>query len=615
MKVKGGYFKILLYINLSNGVIEKKSIPSIDILNFLGGRGLGIKLLNDIIKEPGIDAFSEENPLMFMPGPFSGFPIPSASRVCIVTKSPCTSPINSKYPFASTISYSNMGGFLGPEIKFAGYDGIVITGKASSPVYLVIEDENVEIRDASKFWGMNTDLFDKKFNETLGDNKFETCYIGPAGENMVSYSCIIHTAARAAARGVGAIMGSKKLKAIAIKGTKMPDVFDHKQFLSLIKKSPKFFKGVTGGILRRLLRNSGTAYFLEEMSNKGLMAVKNYREGTFVDVEKIGHKASKTNAWKRNFACYCCHLSCKKSGLVKDGPYAGTIVHDGPEYETGTLFGSNLMLSDLGGLLKAIYDGDDYGLDIISTGNVIGFLMEAYEKKYIDKSFIDGIDLKWGDTEAILKMIEKIAKREGIGDLASKGVKALAEKIGFDSKKFACHVKGLELAAHNVHANPYMGISYTTTNRGACHLNGYGSTSIDFSIKYQNFLAVCDSLGICLFSVNHTKCYMPGYSLDYFVNLLYSITGIKWQEDELLRLGERIYNLEKKFNYREGFRREDDILPDRFFEEPLTIGKQKGAVLNHKDFDQMMITYYEKRGWDPLTSKPGKAKLKKLGLA
>ena len=207
----------------------------------------------------------------------------------------------------------------------------------------------------------------------------------------------------------------------------MPDVFDHKQYLDQIEYSPSYFQGLTGGMLRRLLRNSGTAYFLEEKSNTGRMVVKNYREGTFTDVNKIGAEASRANAWKRDFACYCCHLSCKKSGVVKDGPYAGTIVHDGPEYETGTLFGSNLMLSDLGSLLKAIYDGDDYGLDIISTGNVIGFLMEAYEKKYIDKSFLDGIDLKWGNIEAILKMIEKIAKRDGIGDLASKGLKELAD--------------------------------------------------------------------------------------------------------------------------------------------------------------------------------------------
>lgn len=593
-----GYHGAVLDIGLTTGKVEKKPIPREDSVKFAGGRGLGIKILWDRLNKPGVDPLSPENPLMFMPGPLSGFPVPSSSRTCVVTKSPHTSPVGSNYPHASTLAYSNMGGFFGPEIRFAGYDGMVITGKASSPVYVVVEDDKVEIRDAAKFWGMGTDEFDRRFIEELGNRRFRTCYIGPAGESLVSYACIINTAGRAAGRGgTGCVMGSKNLKAIAVKGTKMPGVADHGRFLESLEEARKGFKG-TEQTMR--WRYAGTAGALPWSSGRGSQAVKNYREGTFQEIDKIGYEAARQKAWIRDFACFCCPLSCKKSGVVKTGSYPG-LVHDGPEYETGTMFGSNLMVSDLGGLLKEIFAGDDYGMDIISAGNVIGFLMENYEKGNIDKTFLDGIDLTWGNVDAVLKMIEKIARREGIGDLASKGVKAVAEQIGKESHKFAIHVKGHELAAWNVHVDPGMGISYATSNRGACHLNG--RTPED-----QNSTAMIDSTGVCLFAAD-------GYGENGLQNLLTSVTGIEWTKEEYLKAGERIYNLEKMFNFREGFKREDDRLPDRFFEEPLTVGPGKGKVLDKDEFNKMLQEYYVKRGWNPETSKPTRAKLEELGLA
>ncbi|MGA1874144.1 MAG: aldehyde ferredoxin oxidoreductase family protein [bacterium] len=461
-----------------------------------------------------------------------------------------------------------MGGFFGPEVRFAGYDGTIVTGRASSPVYITIDDDRVEIRDATRFWGMKTNEFDSRFSKELGGKRFQTCYIGPAGENLVSYASIIHTAARAAGRGVGAVMGSKNLKAIAVKGSKMPPVADHKRFLAAADKVHALFKSLPGCILTRIRRNSGTAGEIEKMSQKGIMAVKNFREGTFPDIDKIG---------------------------------------------------ANLMVSDLGGILKAISDGDDYGMDIISAGNVLGFLMETYEKKYIDTQFLDGLDLTWGKVEAILAMLEKIAVREGIGDLASKGVKALSARIGRDSEKFACHVKGLEFPAHNIHDNPHMGVGYATSNRGPCHLSSYepfprASANYQRLIERQNYQTLIDSLGMCMMAVDNRKWYMPGYGTDDLGNLLRSITGIEWAEENLLKAGERIFNLEKLFNYREGFRRGDDRLPDRFFEEPLTIGKKRGAVLSKKQFNKILDQYYQARGWSPETTEPGQSKLEELGL-
>jgi len=603
---QSGYHGVLLDINLTTGSVKKVPIPQEDTRSFIGGRGLGMKILWDRLKLPGVDPLSPQNPLMFMTGPFSGFPIPSASRVVVVTKSPCTSPLQAKTPFASTISYSNMGGFLGPEIRFAGYDGILISGKAPEPSYIVIQDDRVEIRSARQFWGMNTDQLDKTLIKSLNDRRFRTCYIGPAGEKMVSYACILHTAARAAGRGVGAVMGSKNLKAIAVRGSGMPSVADHEGFLNALDDARETYKGITGGLLTGLWRKAGTAGFMESLSDKGLMAVKNYRQGSFPDIKKIGADAAKEQAWVRDFACYCCHLACKKSGAVTKGPYQ-TIVHDGPEYETGTMFGANLMVSDFGGLMKAIYDGDDLGMDIISAGNVIGFLMEAYEKGYITRSDLDGIDLKWGNVNAVLAMIDKIAKREGIGDLAARGVKAVASEIGKDSSEFAIHVKGLELAAHNIHANPPRALCYATANRGACHLSGD-------NIPHQNFVATVDSLGLCLFASDHNRWFFPGLGKKKMARLMTSITGLEWDEELFLTAGERVFNLEKMFNYREGFRRGDDWLPGRFFKEPLPEGPEEGAVLEKESFNAMLDQYYQDRNWDPKTTRPTDQHLRSLGL-
>lgn len=598
-----GYYGVILNINLTTGNISQSNLASEDIENYIGGRGLGMKLLWDHIEDPGINPLSGKNPLIFLPGPFSGLPIPSVSRTCVVSKSPCTSPMQSEYSHASTVSYSNFGGFFGPEIKFAGYDGIVIKGKSPTPVYIQIDNDKVEIKDASHYWGMGTDDFDKLFSKDLEDKQYRTCYIGPAGENLVPYASIMHTAARAAGRGVGCIMGSKNLKAIAVKGSGLPEIADHQMLLKKMEDTRNYFKGFSRGkILSYLFRNNGTAFLLEKKSKNGVMAVKNFREGTFSQIDRISADAAKEKLWVRDYACYCCPIACKKSGVVKKGPHKGLMVHDGPEYETGTMLGANLLISDLEGIMKLIYDGDDYGMDIISVGNVLGFLMEANDNGIIDKKHLDGIDLTWGNVDASIKMLKKIANRDGIGNLASQGVKALSKQMGINSN-YAMHVKGLELAAHNVQANPLKGLCYATSNRGACHQNGE-------TIKEQNFITVIDSVGICKFAcVSHL-----GLSMKKLAQLLESITGIKRTADDLFLIGERIFNLEKMFNFREGFRRRDDNLPERFFNDALTIGSEKGAVLDKKEFTTMLTEYYQERNWNLESSKPKKAKLAQLGL-
>lgn len=592
-----GYYGKILEIDLSTASATETEIPQEDLENFIGGRGLGMKMLWDRLNKPGIDALSPENPLLIMTSPLSGFPVPAASLCCCLTKSPHTSPVDSEYPYASTITYSNLGGFFGPEIRFAGYDGLAITGKASSPVYIVVDDGKVDIRDATSFWGMGTDSFERTFIKELGDPRFSTCYIGPAGENLVEYSCVINTAGRAFGRGgVGCVMGSKKLKALAVRGSQMPGVYDHKQFIELLEKGRKTYTD----FVINLEKPYGSAVSIYTGTLIGQQTVKNFREGTFPKAWKIGPVASKRQIWVRDFSCFCCPLACKKSGVVEKGSYAGWS-HDGPEYETAVMLGSNLMISDLRGLIKEIFAGDDYGLDLISTGNVIGFLMEAYEKGFIDRDFLDGIDLTWGNVDAALKIMKKIAYREGVGELCAGGVKSLSAIIGKGAEEFSFHVKGLEMAGWNVHLDPVMGLSYATCNRGACHLNGGGVERQNHKVGYD------------------TTCFCSrgdiGINRKLLCKFLTAITGIERSEKQMAMIGESVYNLEKMFNYREGFRRVDDFLPNRFFEEPLTIGIMAGAKLNRDNFYKRLHNYYVERGWDPETSRPTNDKLESLGLS
>lgn len=593
-----GYFGRMLEVNLSSGDIKVTKIPDDDIRKFIGGRGLGAKILWDRVK-PGTDPLSPDNIIMFMPGPFSGLPIPSSSRTCIVTKSPRTSPVNSKYKHGSSLSYSNMGGFFGPELRFAGYDALVVSGKAEKPVYIRIEDDEVSIEDASAYWGMGTDEFDRIFQNDLGEERWESCYIGPAGERQVPMACVINTAARAAGRGgTGAVMGSKNLKAVAVRGSKVPQIADLPKYNELLKSVRTSFMKKDENVMD--WRYGGTANALKSSSDNGTQAVKNYSEGTFTAIEKIGTEANRKEIWKRDFACYACQLACKKSGYAKGG--YNTLVHDGPEYETGTMLGANLLIDDIAGLQKLIFVADDYGIDIISIGNTIGFLMEAYERGDIDKNFLDGIKLEWGDVDASMEIIHKVCKQEGIGLLAGKGVKALSEKIGKNSSDYAIHVKGHELAAWNVPVgSSYWAVTYATSNRGACHMNGG-------NMRGQDGACLRDSLGACSFA---SSWYRGDTHYRHFMS---AITGLEWTEEEFNKAGSRIFTMEKMFNYREGFRREDDVIPEKFFTNKFTVGEHAGAIVDREEFRKNMDAYYESRGWDKLSSRPSEEALKDLDL-
>lgn len=596
--MKGVNGKILI-ADLTAGTTSTRILSEQDYKLYLGGRGLGMKLLSEYLDVQGTDPLGPGNPLMFMPGLMCGYPFPSSSRSCMVTKSPITSPIRPAQPYASTVSYSNMGGFIGPEIKFAGYDGIVVTGRSDKPVYLFVENDRVEIRDASRFSGMTSGIFDEAIIKEVGDRRFESAYIGPGAERGVLYGSVMNTGARSAGRGgTGCVMGSKQLKAIVVRGSNIMETADPALFKELLKTARLSFGADSES--KTNWRYGGTANALQYSSDRGSQAVKNFSEGTFSGIEKINAHAARSRVWKRDMACFSCQLACKKSGFAK-GAYGG-VVNEGIEYETGTMLGANLLIDDLDGLHKMIEIADEYGIDIITLGNVLGFLMECYEKKLIDTEFLDGITLNWGSVDPCIAMIHKIGKMEGVGAEAAKGVRHLSELIGKNSAEFAIHVKGHELAAWNVQGYAKsMGISYTTANRGACHMTGG-------DINGQNLSTLRDSLGICSFAASWYKNDL------HFRHIIKAITGFDLTEEEFMETGERIFNLERWLNSREGFGRDDDALPERFFKDAYTTGPQKGVVLDRAEFSSVMDGYYKSRGWDLRTGIPENSTLGRLKI-
>jgi aldehyde:ferredoxin oxidoreductase len=591
-----GYMGKILEIDLTTKKVGMIDTDMKVAEKFVGGRGLGARYLWERIKTPGLDPLSPENPLMIFTGPLTGTILPGPSRLVVCTKAANTSPVSSKYPKASTVAYSCMGGQIGPEIKFAGYDGIIITGKSEKPAYIVIDDSKVEIRDAAKLWGKSTNQTDLLLGQELGPT-FRTLYIGPAGENLVKYSAIVTESSRAAGRsGVGCVMGSKNLKAIAVRGTNTVPVADMDGLIALRKEMFNALKTWNG---YDQWRRWGTAAMLLASSQAGTQATKNFREGTDLQGTKIGAPISEQEFWVKHRSCFQCPLHCMKIGQVASGPYKGTIA-EGPEYETGTLHGSNCQVTDVAGMMKSIELADDLGFDSISIGNVLAFVMDLYDKGVVTSADLDGIEAKWGNVEAMIALQKKIAYREGVGAVLAEGVKAAAAKFGKDADKYAMHIKGQELAAWNIPANHGFAIVYGTSNRGACHQVGP-------TVEEQQRRTMCDTIVICRFLY-----YGIGTAL--FQKALNAVTGWKLDDAAFFKVADRIWNQEKVFNAREGFRRVDDYVPKRMTTEAFTVGPKKGAILPPDKQEQILDEYYTKRGWDKKTSLPTEAKLKELDL-
>ncbi len=585
----------LLVIDLSNKSSETISVPDVLKTDFIGGKGFGAKLLYDGVP-PGTDPLDEKNLLMFMTGPLTGTMAP-AMRGCVVTKSPLTGIFLDSY----------FGGSFSPEIKYAGYDGIIIKGCSKKPVFIWIEDDHVELRDARHLWGTDTLEANHLIKKELNDETIKIASIGPAGENQVLFALIGCEYNRQAGRGgAGAVMGSKNLKAIAIKGTKTVKVHDSKRF---IKACAKAFKELEDSQDVESFRQAGTAPSVEFANETGLLPNKNYQGGTFAKAAMLSDKGQSKHLWLGSNACMGCPIRCSKIGAVRTGKYKG-FVTDIVEYESAALMGSNLDISDVRAVAHLVKLCDLYGIDSMTTGNIIGFAMEACEKGLIQPP--KDIDLKFGNVEAAEHLIHAIACRKGkLGKLLSRGVKQAAEEIGGTAPDLAIHTKGLESPAWGPRGVSGMGLALMTTDRGGCHQRGF-PVSYELSeeweghpldplspegkaqmvIALQNYSAGTDTLVKCDFGTY-------GISDTTYAELLNAATGQEVNADIFMEIGERIWNLVRCFNLAEGMDAAQDTLPKRFVKESLPDGPAKGHRISEKDMAYMKQEYYKLRRWDP----------------
>jgi aldehyde:ferredoxin oxidoreductase len=588
----GGYSGKILEIDLTSGRIEKKPLDGNEAEMFIGGRGLGVKWLWDLTK-PGQSWLDPETPICFVSGPLSGLPAPSTGRLNIVTRSASTFP--KANPKTTGMCHSSVGGRWAPELKFAGYDAVIVTGAASSPVGIVIENDNVNIVPADKYWGMGIDSLQKALDNDVGRFHKSVC-IGPAGENKVRYASIMTEIHHAAGRGgTGAVMGSKKLKFIAVRGTNAIGIHDMPAWK---KTNKQVWTDMLSSSGFQEWRRYGTASVLTASSDLCSEAVYNFREGTYEHAGLLSAEKAYRNLWVGDSGCYMCPIACMHRGVIRTGRFSG-MTHDGPEYE-GVMMGANCGVKDFNGWMANISAADDYGLCFISMGNILGFCMEAYEKGLIKASDLDGVELKWGDVDAMLKIQKKVAFAEGCGKLLGQNLRALVNAWGKECEHFAIETKGQGWAAWNVRSIPNYEITYLTANRGGDHLTGK-------DIPTQNIRTFTDCTGVCLFPQ------FVGFKFENLNILLNAATGYNLTMDDCMKTAERVYTLERSFNTVNGFTRDDDTVPPRMYKEALTKGAAKGGILKRENIEKLLDEYYANRGWDS-RGKPSKTRLNELGL-
>ena len=608
----GGYTGKILMVDLSDGEISEKTLDLSLAKNLIGCLGIASKIMLEEL-DPSVKPFDPENKLILATGPLTGSTAPAANKSIIISRSPLTN------IWGESVFSANCG----IELKRAGYDMLIIEGKAEKPVYLWIHDGTAEIKDASGIWGMDTFSACDAIKKDLGEMKAAAISIGPAGEKLARIASIISDNGRAAGRcGLGAVMGSKNLKAVVARGSgkinaAKPEMLDklRDEIVETVKNKLKAFSEY--GTSR------GVASF-EEMGN---LPIKNWTKGRFPEAEKISGIRMAETILVGKKACFACPVACGRYIRISEGPYA-PLEGYGPEYETIAALGSLCMNDNLESIAKANDLCNRFGLDTISVGATIAFAMECYEKGIITKDDTGGIELTWGNHEAIIKMIELIGRREGFGAILSEGSKRAAEKIGKGAERYAMHVKGLELPMHSPYRFKEMGLQYAVSERGACHLRGFSmlpargilfpelglNKKLDgFTIEgkahvvkiMQDACRVVDALGICKFIA-----FFGGIPLKSLAELYTAVTGWETTLGELMKAGERIWMLQRVFNVRMGVKREDDTLPRRFLEEPMVEGAAKGQTV---ELEPMLEEYYAERGLDK-EGKPKKEKLKELNL-
>lgn len=625
---RGGYTGKVLLVDLSKNKIEKENLSKEFIAGFVGMRGFTSKLLWDNVK--GVNGNDPENLLMFATGPLTGVAL-TGGRALVAAKSPLT----------GLLGYTNFGGHWGPSLKYAGYDLLVVKGRANKPVFLWIDDDAVELLDAGHLWGMDTRETIKSIKARFGDPRVQVLSIGPGGENLVKFANIMTYDGHAGGRtGMGCVMGSKNVKAVAVRGTGKLNVSNRDEFKSLLKELSNHLleDEVSGNVAPRL----GTTVLLNIVNETGALGTRNFQTGFFEDAYEISGEVmrEKYTPQGRGRGCFMCPIACDRYTVVKEGEFAGTWCAGGPEYATLTNQGARLGNKNLAAIIKANELCNRYGIDTYSTGGVLGFAYELFQRGAISKKDTDGLELAWGDYHVQLELIEKIAYRQGFGDLLAEGVKKMSEEIGQDSYKYAIQVKGLEYPSKDARGDKMYGLCCTTSARGADHLYSLSefpaSVELDaiekmFGTKkavdphlpdgkgrvvafFEEGCTFTDLLGICkLVYVTYVASMKELMYRRKILPRLYSVvTGIPMDYDGLLECVHRVTTLEKVYNIREGKTgRKDDIPPFRFTSEPMPDGPAKGSMF---ETDVMLDEYYETIGFDKKTGWPYKETLENLGL-
>ncbi|MEN6523427.1 MAG: aldehyde ferredoxin oxidoreductase family protein [Anaerolineaceae bacterium] len=619
-----GYAGQYLRVDLTRGVITKLPLPVEWVENYLGGNGMGIRILWDEVP-PDVNALSPENKLIIATGALCGSPMPNSGRLEFIAKSPLT----------GIYGDSNAGGHFGPELKFAGYDLIVLEGRSPEPVILWIMNDKVELRPAGELWGKGVFETEHRLKVEAKDPELKVAAIGPAGENLVLFASIQVTYRRSAARsGMGAVMGSKNLKAIAVRGTKSLPIAQPDKLMDLSVnlheeiRTNEFFPGT---------HRFGTSGLVALMHPMGRFPTRNFQFGSFDGFEEISGEILHEKYFNRDVSCYNCPVGCDKVYEVASGEYKG-VLNASVEYETLNSLGARICNSNLAAVLKGNEICDDMGMDTISAGAAISFAYELAEKGILPPDAWDGLELKWGDYHAMVELLTRMAYRQGdLADMLAEGASHAARKLGGDAVKYAMHVKGQDISAQDGRAQQSMGLAHVTSNRGADHLKafpvidetGYPSEAVrrygqqympelvdPLATQYKAMMvkdgeeygAVIDSIGTC--KSGGTFVLAEVYWQET-ANAISYITGMEMDESRLKMIGERIYNLQRAYNALHGINKKDDVLPWRFTRKPSTSGNANGSVCH---LEITLPDYYRLRQWDSETGLPTRGTMEELGL-
>jgi aldehyde:ferredoxin oxidoreductase len=591
MRIKGGYFFKIARVELSEGQVHEQPLDEDFALTYIGGRGFNVKLVADNLTR-GLDPLGPENLIVVSPGVLNGCYLPSAGKTSFSFISPAT----------RLYGDSNMGGIFGAEIRQAGFDGLAIRGRAPKLSYLFVDDDGVHIVENEQLAGKTSLETEAAIREEIGDEEVRVASIGPAGEKLVRMACVTTDLSRNAGRcGVGTVLGSKNIKAIAVRGSKDIPVADMPRLRRLAKAG---FDSLRSHHLFEFWQQQGLMSVIDYVNNIGVMPTYNFQDGVFDRADQVDGNVMEAHYKIGDANCHLCPMCCSNVCLVKDGRYAGTVV-EGPEYETACMFGPNLGVANFAFIMRANHLCDQLGVDTISTGNLIGVMIEGREKGLLELEDVDGLPLAWGHEDSIIALIEKIAGREGVGDILADGATRVLE-VWPQLNPIVSQVKGLEQSAYDGRVAASMALAYGTSDIGAHHARAWPlakelelgadwtlDDKADIVIYHQTVRPLFDMLGVC-----RLPWIELGFDEAQYAGFFSAVTGVEESFESLLEKSRAIYDITRAINVALGASRKDDYPPDRIFDDPMLSGPQKGKHASRADYEKLLDIYYAKRGWD-----------------